>query len=159
MMEVRIGIGEYGVSRNGDDVIKTYALGSCVAVIMYDKIKKIAGLIHIALPDSSVNSDKARNKPGYFVDTGLPLLLKEMKSRDAGRNHVWMKIVGGSNIMDTESRFNIGKRNVLAIKKYLWKNRLGIIAEDVGGNISRTVIVSVSTGEVIVSSKGKSWQL
>jgi chemotaxis protein CheD len=159
MKEIRVGIGEYGVSRNGDDVIKTYALGSCVAVIMYDKIKKIAGLIHIALPDSSVNSDKARNKPGYFVDTGLPLLLKEMKSSDAGRNHVWMKIVGGSNIMDTESRFNIGKRNVLAIKKYLWKNRLGIIAEDVGGNISRTVIVSVSTGEVIVSSKGKSWQL
>lgn len=159
MREIHVGIGEYGVSRNGEDVIKTYALGSCVAIIIYDKMKKMAGLIHIALPDSSVNSDKARNKPGYFVDTGLPLLLKEMRSRDADRNHVWLKIVGGSNIMDAESRFNIGKRNVLAIKKYLWKNRLGIIAEDVGGDISRTVSVSVSTGEVIVSSKGKSWQL
>ncbi len=159
MNSIHVGIGEYSVSRKKDDVIKTFALGSCVAVIMYDKLKKVAGLIHIALPDSSVNSKKAEHRPGYFVDTGLPVFLKEMKKRNATRNGAWIKIVGGSNIMDEKRRFDIGKRNLLAVKKYLWKNQLGIIEEEVGGNISRTVSVSVATGEVEVSSKGKRWNL
>ena len=159
MSSINVGIGEYSVSRKKDDVIKTFALGSCVAVIMYDKLKKVAGLIHIALPDSSVNSKKAEHRPGYFVDTGLPVFLKEMKKRSATRNGAWIKIVGGSNIMDEKRRFDIGKRNLLAVKKYLWKNQLGIIEEEVGGNISRTVSVSVATGVVEVSSKGKKWNL
>ena len=159
MNPIHVGIGEYSVSGNKNDVIKTFALGSCVAVIMYDKVQKVAGLIHIALPDSSVNSNKAKCKPGYFVDTGLPVFLKEMKRREATRNGAWIKIVGGSKIMEDKGRFDIGKRNVLAIKKYLWKNRLGIIGEEIGGDISRTVSVSVATGEVEVSSKGNKWNL
>ena len=61
--------------------------------------------------------------------------------------------------MDDEGRFDIGKRNVLAVKKFLWQNQLGTIAEEVGGSVSRTVSFSVADGKVLVSSKGKSWEL
>ena len=61
--------------------------------------------------------------------------------------------------MDANGRFDISKRNVLAIKKYLWKNQLGTVAEEVGGEISRTVCVSVASGEVVVSSGGKKWEI
>ncbi len=161
MSAIHVGIGEFGVSKDPEDVLKTFALGSCVAVVSYDKLSKVAGLIHIALPDFTVNSKKAEDKPGYFVDTGLPVFLREMKKKSAtaNANNVWIKIVGGSNIMDEERRFDIGKRNVLAIKKYLWKKQLGIIGDDVGGNISRTVSISVATGEVSVSSGKKVWAL
>ncbi len=161
MSQIHVGIGEFSVSKDPVDVLKTFALGSCVAVISYDKVNRVAGLIHIALPDSTVNSKKAEGKPGYFVDTGLPVFLREMKKKSAtaNANNVWIKIVGGSNIMDKERRFDIGKRNVLAIKKYLWKNQLGIIGADVGGNISRTVSISVATGELSVSSGQKAWAL
>ena len=159
MSAVNVGIGEYHVSSNGDEVIKTFALGSCVAIIVYDKLKKIAGLMHVALPDSSINEEKAQRMPGYFVDTGLPVLLARMKAGGADRVHSWIKITGGSSIMDDSGRFDIGKRNVLAIKKFLWRNQLGIIAEDTGGNISRTVSVSPATGEVVISSRGKKWEL
>ena len=159
MKQLNVGIGEHKVSTNENDMLKTFALGSCVAVIVYDKVQMIAGLIHIALPDSSVNSQKVKELPGYFVDTGLPVFLQEMKNRNANRRNVWIKITGGSNIMDKKRHFDIGKRNVLAIKKYLWKNQLGIIAEDTEGSISRTVSVSVGSGEVLVSSGNKVWNL
>ena len=61
--------------------------------------------------------------------------------------------------MDEKRCFDIGKRNVLAIKKYLWRKQLGIIAEDVGGDISRTLSVSVGGGTVRVSSNGTHWEL
>ena len=159
MKSVNVGIGEYYVSGDKNEEIKTFALGSCVGVLVYDKVKKIAGLIHIALPDSSINVEKDRNLPGYFADTGLPRFLNDLKKNRASRESSWIKIVGGSNIMDESCRFDIGKRNVLAIKKYLWKQRLGIIAEDIGGDISRTVSLRVADGTVIVSSNGTKREL
>ena len=62
--------------------------------------------------------------------------------------------------MDPNETFKIGKRNVLAIRKTLWRFRLGAIAEDVGGNISRSVAVDMNTGKVIISSPGRGeWEL
>jgi chemotaxis protein CheD len=159
MKSVHVGIGEYYVSRDKDEEIKTFALGSCVGVLVYDKAKKIAGLIHIALPDSSINENKGQELPGYFVDTGMPRFMHELKKLRASRENSWIKIVGGSNIMDVTHRFDIGKRNVLAVKKFLWKQQLGIIAEDVGGDVSRTVSVRVADGTVTVSTDGKKREL
>jgi chemotaxis protein CheD len=159
MSQIHVGIGEYTVSGNEGDVIKTFALGSCVAVVLYDRERKIAGLIHIALPDSSINSGKAESRPGYFVDTGLPAILNEMKKQNASMDKILIRLVGGSNIMDEKHRFDIGKRNVLSIKKYLWKKQLGIISEDTGGSICRTVRVTVADGELLVSSGKRTWVL
>ena len=159
MKTTHVGIGEMYVSNTPEENIKTFALGSCVAVIIYNSVSKTAGLIHIALPESSINTERAATKPAYFADTGLPLLLSKMRIDDGNKRKVWIKLAGGSNIMDENHRFDIGKRNVLAIKKLLWKQRLGIIAEDVGGSISRTVSISVDTGEVVLSSSGRTWEI
>ena len=159
MNPVPIGIGCYVISDCPEEELKIYALGSCVAVVMYDKTRKIAAMMHIALPESSVNPAKAESFPGYFADTGIPCLLKEMKSRNSTKKSVWIKLVGGSNIMDENRRFDIGKRNILAIKKLLWKFQLGPVAEDVGGDISRTVGISVDTGEVRISSGSNRWTI
>jgi len=62
--------------------------------------------------------------------------------------------------MDPNNTFNIGKRNVLALKKHLWAYGLGPLAEDVGGNHSRTVSVFVDTGKVVVNCPGRGqWEV
>ena len=62
--------------------------------------------------------------------------------------------------MDPHNTFNIGKRNVLAIRKMLWRYRLGAIAEDVEGGISRSVTIDLGTGKVTISSPGRGdWKL
>ena len=158
-MRLDIGIGEYKVSRDRDDVLKTYALGSCVAVMAWDKERKIAGMIHVALPDSSINPAKAEAKPGYFADTGVARMLADMRKQGADLRKLVIKIAGGSSIMDANRKFDIGKRNVIAIKRYLWKNGLGVVKEDVGGTISRTVTVHVETGEITLSNAQKTWSI
>lgn len=71
-----------------------------------------------------------------------------------------VKLAGGANVMGTNDTFKIGKRNLLTTKKILWKYGLAPLAEDTGGNISRTVSVSVNTGEVSLSSPAKGdWQI
>jgi chemotaxis protein CheD len=159
MNTLTVGIGDWAVSTNPEDTIKTYALGSCIAVIILDVKIGMAGMIHIALPDSTIDPDKAKNLPGYFADTGLPLMIEEMKRLGAVRAHVRVKIAGGAAVMDDKGIFDIGKRNLLAAKRILWKSSLGAIAEDTGGDISRTVTVRVSDGETVISSGNKQWQI
>ncbi len=159
MALINVGIGEYNVSNNPEDVLKTYALGSCVAVIIYDNVRHVAGLIHIALPDSSTDEVKARSSPGHFADTGLPLLIEEMKKCGVNKSDISIKLAGGANVLDATSLYDIGKRNVIAIKKVLWKSCLGPVAEDTGREIARTVSFYVSTGDVIISSGKNEWKL
>lgn len=159
MNTLTVGIGDWAVSTNPEDTIKTYALGSCIAVIILDVKIGMAGMIHIALPDSTIDPDKAKSLPGYFADTGLPLMIEEMKRLGAMRAHVRVKIAGGATVMDDKGIFDIGKRNLLAAKRILWKSSLGAIAEDTGGDISRTVTVRVINGETTISSGSKQWQI
>ncbi|MGA2143265.1 MAG: chemotaxis protein CheD [Brevinematales bacterium] len=159
MTLITVGIGEYKVSNNPNDVLKTYALGSCVAVIIYEKIKHVAGMIHVALPDSTADKNIASKMPGHFADTGLPLLIEEMKKFGLNKADISIKLAGGANVLDTTSLFDIGKRNVIAIKKVLWKSGLGSVAEDIGREMARTVTFYVSTGEVTISNGKNEWKL
>ena len=159
MAQLTVDIGDYKISKISGDIVKTYALGSCIALIVYDRVMKIGGMIHCALPDSNVDLEKAKAKPAYFVDTGLPILFNQMKDEGAFIKNCYIKIAGGANIMDPKGVFDIGKRNVLAAKKWLWKYTLGPIAEDIGGDISRTVSLIIDTGEVIIQNKTDQWKI
>lgn len=161
MSKLIIGIGEAAASKNSEDEIKTFALGSCVAVVMLDPKTRIAGMIHIALPESKIDLEKSKILPGYFADTGIPYLLKLMRDQGSTPHTGYItKIAGGANVMDTNDHFQIGKRNVTAIKKLLWDQNLPVLAEDVGGNSSRTISVELKTGKVILSSAdGKEWRI
>ena len=161
MATIYVGVGEHAVSNCPEDVIKTMALGSCVGVVVLAPEYKAAGLLHVALPDSSINRKRGEQKPGTFADTGIPLLFKDMHMLGVnGNGRLIVKLAGGASIMDPNSTFNIGKRNLLAIKKALWKYGLGALAEDIEGTISRTVTIPLDTGKVIISSPGRGeWEI
>lgn len=157
-----LGVGDYGATAKAEDTIRTYALGSCVGLVFLVPKSKIVGMIHIALPDSSINSTKARTSPGYFADTGIPMLLKDMQKwgyRDHGSGLI-VKMAGGANILDPNDTFSIGKRNVLAIKKILWELSMGVMAEDIGGTFSRTISVEAASGRIVISCPGRGkWEI
>ena len=160
--KIMLGIGDIGTSVTPGGVIRTMALGSCVAVLMLDRRTRCIGMDHIALPDSSVAPDRAKQLPGYFADTGIPALMQLMKKTVGfiSKKDLIVKLTGGANVADPNNTFNIGKRNVLAIKKILWGLGLGPVAEDVGGFHSRTVTLIRDTGKIILSSPGRpDWEI
>lgn len=159
---INIGIGELNVTKAEGYSLKTFALGSCIAIIMLDPAIKAIGMAHIALPDSSIDRVKALTMPGYFADTAIPALLSKMSelgSNGFGRGFI-IKLIGGANIMDEANIFNIGKRNLLSCRKILWQFKLPVHAEDTGGDSSRTVEVFRDRGTVRISCPGKeNWEL
>lgn len=159
---ITLGVGDWGVSTQLGETIKTIGLGSCVAVMIADPGLRIAGMVHIALPDSNLGKDRSRELPGYFADTGIDILFEGMKKigYPIHERKPTVKLAGGAAILDPNNTFNIGKRNILAIKRILWSKGLGSAAEDLGGTISRTVSIDVGGSDVKISSPGKeSWIL
>lgn len=152
-MERIVGIGEYAVSNIETDIIKTFALASCVAVSVYCPSKMAAGMIHLALP-SPTTKDDGISRPYYFVTTGLPLLLNKMHQiYGCSKDELTVKVFGGANSLNSEDHFQIGKRNVKAVKRILKGLNINIDIIEVGGYLSRTLEMKVGTGELIITKQ------
>lgn len=154
-----VDVGDMKVSNEGHGTISTYALGSCIAVITYDPIARVGGILHFMLPESKINPDKAKSTPFMFADTGIPRLFKESYKIGAQKQHIVVKLAGGSNVIDKTNFFNIGKRNHLAARKMLFRNDVLIACEDIGGLESRTVKLDLSNGEVRIIKPGRELHL
>ena len=156
---VVVNIADMKVSANPEDTIVTYSLGSCVAVVLYDPVQRVGGMIHVMLPDSSIERDRENLVAHKYVDTGVPLLFKALFALGANRNRVVVKVIGGSNVMDKNKFFNIGERNYAAVRKILWRNNIMIKAEDVGGSKSRTVKLYVDSGKCVISNSSEEYEI
>jgi chemotaxis protein CheD len=154
MAEIVVGISDLKVSNNVDDVLVTFALGSCVGLVIYDPVAKVGGMLHYMLPDSTLDADKARAKPAMFADTGIPLLFKSCYKLGAEKKRMAVKVVGGASILDDTNYFRIGQKNVMALRKIFWKNNVLIDKEDTGKNCNRTVRLHIASGKVLVKSSG-----
>ena len=154
MAEHVIGISDLKVTNNPADSMITYALGSCIAVAVYDPAAKVGGLLHFMLPDSTLDSAKAQEAPGMFADTGIPLLFKSCYKLGAEKKRMVVKVAGGASILDESNFFRIGQKNIMAMRKLFWNNNVLIDAEDTGKNVNRTVKLDLGTGKVWVKRAG-----
>jgi chemotaxis protein CheD len=154
---VIVGMADVKVTDSPYDTLITYALGSCLGIVVHDPVAHVAGLLHVMLPSSQIDEAKARTQPAMFIDTGVPLLFKECYRLGAKKERMTVIVAGGSlsGRADADDSFQIGKRNMLTLRKLLWKNGVLIHADDTGGvQQSRTVSVSVATGVVQLRTNG-----
>lgn len=149
---VVVGISDMAVASSSNVILSTYALGSCVGVLAYDKQVKAAGLIHIMLP--SVGTRRGTNYSAcMFADTGLPELFKEMSSMRALKARISVALVGGASVNKSgggKSFFKIGEDNIAAVKTYCSRNGFRIVYEDTGGFTNRTVHFLIGKGHLTV---------
>lgn len=152
MASITVGIGDAHVSNDPNDVLVTHALGSCIAVAIYDPDAHVGGLLHFVLPNSKSSPHKAQTHPCFFADTGIPSLFLAAYALGAHKSRLSVRVVGGAQVLDVGGVFNVGKQNYLACRKVLWSAGVLIGAQEVGGMISRTVRLDVDTGRLEWSS-------
>jgi len=110
-------------------------------------VARVGGLLHYMLPESSLDTVKAKKNPYMFADTGIPSLFKAAYKLGAKKQRLKVILIGGSQILDQKGFFNIGKRNETAARKMFHKNNVIISYKDVGGVVNRTVKLAVNNGD------------
>ena len=159
-MKYVVGVADMRVSCGPGNIIVTHALGSCLGISIHDPVKGVGGILHVMMPSSQINAEKAKTNPYMFVDTGVPAFFREVYTAGAAKNRLTVKVAGGANVQNNGSdSFAIGKRNYLTLKKIFWKNGVLIDAEDVGGCHARTMYLDVGSGRVWLSISGAEKEL
>ena len=147
MSRLVVGIGEFAVSDDPESSIVTHALGSCVAVCLWDPEALIGGMLHYLLPEANLSPERARRQPAAFADTGIPMLFKAAYEVGLRKDRCRVHLLGGA----AGGGSDIGLRNTLIAKRLLRQNGVPVHGEALGGNAVRTVTLAVASGHVQVS--------
>jgi len=155
---ISLGLGEHAISRDPEDVLVAYGLGSCLGISMVDPLTRISGLLHAVLP-GAVNGVPSSDPNSYkYVDSGIEDLLAALVKEGANKNRLIVSIVGGANMLISpglKNSFDIGTRNMETARKTLQRLNMSIAAEEVGGHTGRTVHVYVADSRVTVRVIGE----
>jgi len=123
----------------------TTILGSCVAICLWDDVKKIGGMNHFLLPYWNGNG-LASPKYGSIA---VEKLLARMIVEGSNAKNIKAKVFGGGYLLGLDSSiFNIGKRNIVVAEKLLEESNIEIVAKSVGGKRGRKILFDTETGIV-----------
>jgi len=150
--KIHVNMSELCVAKSPTQLI-CLGLGSCIAIALYDGQCKIGGLAHVVLPYAR-GEGKVRH-PGKFGNTAVKELLRQMKAKGANLLRIKAKIFGGANMFPQLNlgKKTIGQSNIEEVKKALKNHEIAIIAEEVGGQMGRTIVFETSTGQVCLKTK------
>ncbi|ADL68943.1 chemotaxis protein CheD [Thermoanaerobacterium thermosaccharolyticum] len=150
----RVGMADAKIAKCPGKLI-TVGLGSCVGIVLYDKMTKISGLVHIMLPYSTLSKNNSNKLK--FADTGISALIDMMIEAGAEKRYIVSKIAGGAQMFATKANLdimNIGTRNVIATKDVLASLNIPLISEDTGGNYGRTIEFDSENGKLLIKTIG-----
>ncbi len=152
---INVGLGQIAIAKP-PQVLVSIGVGSCVVVCIYDARTKTAGMAHIMLPGRNETHPPARSSemPAKYADSAIENLLREFrKMKITDFKSLSIRIVGGAQLFKFKQVPNIGEKNIRAIREALRKRGLRITAEEVGGNVGRSVWFIADSGKIIVRSK------
>ena len=152
---IKVGMADMNLC-SAPDAITTLGLGSCVGIVLYDATKKLCGMVHVMLPDST----QIRNNQNVakFADTGIEVLLEKLLQLGANRRCITAKIAGGAQMFafsTNNDMLRVGERNVEASKRKLAQLGIPILAEDTGATYGRTIEFYPENGNLIIKAVGK----
>ncbi len=127
----------------GDEILKSSALGSCVAVIAYDLKLHVGGMAHIMLhgvAPKNTKYDKTR-----YAFNAMSDLLSKMDVLGAKIENIEFCVVGGANVLKREND-TIAKNNVTGVLELLKKYKIN--AKSVGGTQRMSATLYVKTGKL-----------
>ncbi len=156
--EILLPIGHYAIvtakerSTENSPIISIYGLGSCIALILYDRKNEVGGMSHILLPKS--NMKKEIVYPHKYADLSSKHLVEELILQGAEMEHINAIIVGGSKIFDLDDNV-IGEENIKSIKQELESLNIKITNESLGGMHGRIIKFYTKNFSVSVKLSGE----
>lgn len=129
------------ITASAPDELEALALGSCIALIIYDAEIKIATMAHILLPNN-IATDKDTKRGKYATDA-VPEAIRTVLNKGAKRERIKAKMAGGARMFEltgkTKLTLDVGKRNSEMVKKLLEVHNIPLVAEDIGKDFGRSV--------------------
>jgi chemotaxis protein CheD len=134
MQRIIIVQGEHAVCGDPGKSIHTL-LGSCVAVCLFDPVRKIGGMNHFLLGEPQPGTHH-QDLSRYGIHA-MELLVNALMNRGCQRHHLRAHLYGGATMI--EGLGDIGRRNALFARQFCKTEGIEVRHEDTGGRLARRV--------------------
>ncbi len=154
MTRITVRIADYAVGESGS-VLVTNGIGSCVAIVLYERTNKIGALAHILLPHASLTA--VHQPPAKTATAAVPVMVRRMREL-SGSGQIEARLIGGASMFAPlliPGSLSLGARNVAAARAACAAADIPIVAEDVGGDHGRSVVFDIHDGSLLVKSIAK----
>jgi chemotaxis protein CheD len=151
-----VNFSEMKISSNPVETLVAFSIGSGIGMTIHDPVGSVGGVLNFILPDSTnANGTNPADVPFMFADTGITAFLKALFEQGATAENLKVVIAGGAHIMDQTGVFNIGQKNLEALKASLGDFDVKIHHEAIGGTKSRTISLEIGSGRSIIKTYGE----
>ena len=133
--------GDFEISEESD-VVFTTVLGSCIAVCMFDTVRRIGGLNHFLLPNRE-GGEGANVRYGAYA---MELLINGLLRQGADKDRLQAKVFGGASMIGNLR--DIGGSNAAFARAFLADESIPCVAESVGGTAARRIRFWPTDGRV-----------
>lgn len=127
-------------------------LGSCVGVTVWHAQRRIGGMCHFLLPARNRTGTAGPSRDdGRYGDEAVTALVAALKSLGLQPAECTAHLYGGADTMAEGSgiKFNVGERNIEQGWALIDRHGFNLDGVDVGDNVPRTVLLTLSSGEVV----------
>ncbi len=157
---VEIKIAELFVG-DSSHVIITNGVGSCIIVVLHDRLSRIGGMAHAILPNSrgaipaTLSKDDIGRRFVKYANSAVDMLIEEIEAAGGVKEHLVAKLVGGAHMFSLleGDKFGIGWENTESARERLAFHGITIETEVVGGTAGRNVRFDCATGIVEITTK------
>ena len=126
----------------GEDLVLTTLLGSCVAACIRDPVAGVGGMNHFLLPGGGGEHGSSRSESyGLYL---MELLLNGLFKLGARRERLEVKLFGGARTVGGLS--DIGAKNAAFAKQFLAMEQLTYAGGNLGGENGRRIEYWPHTG-------------
>lgn len=150
---IDVQIGEVEVGR-GKVILKSKAIGSCIAVLAYDATKNIGAMAHVMLPGSAP-ANKEPNERTKYAANAIDAMVSRMGHLGSKNDDLEVVLVGAGNVLNRKDD-TICKDNIQSTLELLRKKHLKVSAQAVGGINRRSVSLDVERGIISYSESDSS---
>lgn len=155
---IDVNTGEVFVG-SGQLTIRAMAIGSCIAIAVFDPKTKIAGMAHIMLAGQAPERFSEIIK--YAFD-GIEHMLDLMSDAGSSLNDIEVCLVGAGNILRRKDD-TICEANIESVTRILKEKNIAVKASVLGGTKRKSVFIDIDNGLVsYTEGDGKEkmlWQL
>jgi chemotaxis protein CheD len=144
----RVYLGPGMLHIAAEPMVLTTVLGSCVAVCLVDRRRRVAGMNHFVLPSNAGRPLEAR-----YGDTAIAWLLDETVRLCGTAEDLEAKVFGGAEVLSPGlPRESVGARNVELALTRLAQLGIPVVAQRTGDAAGMVVHLHTATGMVLVKS-------
>ena len=125
-------------------VLRSIAIGSCIAVVAYSFRDRAGAIAHIMLPGRASGATKEKTR---YAEDAVDELLGILEGFGVDLGDIEVCLVGGGNVLEKEDD-SICQSNIESITGIMKERNIPVRASVLGGIKRKSVMMDVASGKV-----------